>query len=89
MPAKQETAANVVTVNGKTFDVESLTLDEVEAIEEALDTTLDEADWRRARVMKHILFTFLRRDDPDLELADVGKLTYLDLSQNGNGDGAA
>ena len=78
-----------VRINGKQFDPEDLTLDEVAELEEALDAALEDVDFRRAKNIKQFVFVVMRRDDPSLTLADIGRVRIVDLlgNRNGNGDG--
>lgn len=82
-------SGTTVTINGRDFDVLELTLDEQEEIEEALGKPWDEINWSSAKFMKQFAFTLLRRDDPALTLADIGKLTMRQFAgenvSNGNG----
>lgn len=68
-----------VTVNGKHYRFDSLTLDELEAIEEKCGSAFEDLDLGRASVVKAVVFQFMRRDDPELAIDSVGSITLADL----------
>ena len=82
-------ADGLLRIDGKDYDLEELTLDEVEQIEEALDAGIADLDLRRAKVIKQIVFTLMRRDNPDLTLADVGAIKMTSLVEEPSANGAA
>lgn len=70
----------VFNINGTAYDLDDLTLDEVEAIEElAGGAAFSELNFGSAKVMKAISYTLMRRDHPDLEFSEVGKVRMLDM----------
>ena len=67
-----------------TIDIEDLTLDEVEEIEEITGESLDNmAAVRKGRMLKALAFIILRRDRPDITLEEVGamKMGEIDLGE--------
>lgn len=76
---------STIMINGKPYSVDDLTLDEVDRIEETCGGPLEELDLRRAKVLKTVVFTLMRRDNPDLTLDDVGKITVASLAAGVNG----
>lgn len=70
----------VFTINGTQYDMDDLTLDEVEEIEErAGGEAFSELNFGSARVMKSVAFTLMKRSNPDLDFAEVGKVKMLDF----------
>ena len=58
-----------------TLDIEDLTLDEVEEIEDITGESLDNmAAVKRGRMIKALVFVVLKRDNPDLTLEEVGEM---------------
>ena len=75
-----------VTIQGKFYAFDSLTLDELEAIEDHCGGAWEDLDLGRASVIKNVVVTFLKRDNPKATLKSVGAMTLRDLSQATNGD---
>lgn len=71
----------VFKINGTDYDMDDLTLDEVEQIEELSGRSLSEMDFGSAKAMKAIAYTLIRRTDPTVEMADVGKVKLIDFVQ--------
>lgn len=72
----------VFTINGIDYDMDDLTLDEVEEIEtNAGGAAFTEMNFGAAKTMKAIAFTLMKRRDPGLEMADVGKVKMIDFVQ--------
>lgn len=69
-----------VTIQGKHYAFDSLTLDELEEIENKCGAAFDDLDLGRASVIKQVVFTFMRRDNPKLTLKTVGALQIGQLS---------
>lgn len=73
------------------FDVEQLTLDDIEELEEHIGTAFDsifDAGRPRAKALKYIAFILKRRDNPDFTLEDAGKLTISFEAPNVDPPGA-
>lgn len=67
-------------IDGKPYNATDLTLDEVEEIENACGgVALEELDFARARVLKAVVFTLLKRDDPDVTMERVGRIRLRTL----------
>ena len=82
-------AEGKLRIEGKNYDLEELTLDEVEQIEEALDAGIGEIDLRRAKVIKVIVYTLMRRDNPALTLEEVGQIKMVSLAEDIPTNGAS
>lgn len=77
-------------IEGREYDATDLTLDEVEEIEEACGgVSLEELDLGRAKVLKAIVYTLLKRDDPDVSMDRVGSIRLKSLLQRPAVNGAA
>lgn len=77
-------------VDGRPYDATDLTLDEVEEIEEGCGgVALEHLDLGRAKVLKQIVFTLLKRDEPDVTMERVGKLKLRTLLREPANNGAA
>jgi hypothetical protein len=70
----------VFTIAGEPYDLDDLTLDEMEQIEEnAGGVSFGEMQFGSAKVMKALAFTLMLRTNPALVMADVGKVKVLDF----------
>lgn len=78
-------AANTLRINGKDYRIDDLTLDEAELLEDTFDCSLDQIDFKRAKVLKQVVFLLLRRDNPKLTIDEVGAIKVVSLTANGNG----
>jgi len=79
-------------VDGRPYNANDLTLNEVEEIEDACGgVALEQLDFARAKVLKAIVYTLLKRDDPEVTMDRVGaiKLRALLRGPETNGDGVA
>jgi hypothetical protein len=66
-------------IQGIDYDMDDLTLDEVEEIEERGGTTFSELQFGSAKVMKAVAFVLMRRTNPDIDYLDVGKVKVIDF----------
>jgi hypothetical protein len=74
MPAKK---ADTVAPDVLSLNIDSLTLDEIEIIEDLIDAPLDtlsKPGQKKARLLKAMAFVIKRRDNPDFTLEDAGRL---------------
>lgn len=70
------------TINNKAYDLDDLTLDEVETIEDLCGgLSFNELNFGSAKTMKAMAFTLMRRDQPDLQMEDVGRVKVIDFLQ--------
>jgi len=69
----------ILRIEGRDYDATDLTLDEVEEIEETIGVSLEEIDIGRAKVLKAIVYTLLKRDDPEVTMETVGKIRMRSL----------
>ena len=68
------------------IDFDSLTLDEIELLEDLTGISIDAIgkriggeDQPKAKVMKALAFVAARRDDPEITIEDIGKITLTEL----------
>lgn len=68
------------------IDFDSLTLDEIELLEDLTGVSIDAIgkriggeDQPKAKVMKALAYVAARRDDPEITLEDIGKIKLTDL----------
>lgn len=76
-----------IKIDGREYDTDDLTLDEVETVEDLCDSALDEIDWRRAKAIKAMVFVLKRRDNPDVTLDDIGAIRVVDLVEKDEEEG--
>lgn len=77
-------------IDGRAYDATDLTLNEVEEIEDACGgVALEELDLGRAKVLKAIIYTLLKRDDPSVTMQRVGDLKLRTLLREPETNGAA
>lgn len=69
------------------LDFDSLTLDEIELLEDISGISIDAIGKRltgddapKAKTMKALAFIAARRDDPSVTLEDIGKIKLTDLT---------
>ncbi len=68
-------------INGVEYDLDDITLDEMEVIEEhAGGTPFSQMNFGSAKVMKAIAYTLSRRTDPTIEMSDIGQIKLLDFA---------
>ena len=66
--------------------VESLTIDDIEAIEDATGLPFDQvfsgkADVPKAKMMRAIVFVLKRRDDPEFTMAQAGRVPVVEVDR--------
>src|SRR5262245_30505716 len=67
-------------IKGVEYDLDDLTLDEMEQIEELCDgTPFTELHYGRTKTMKAIAFTLMKRGSPDLRYEDVGSVKLVEF----------
>lgn len=65
----------IFKINGVEYDLDDLTLDEVELIEEtAGGVPFAEVNYGSVKGMKAFAFTLMKRDHPDITMEEVGKV---------------
>jgi hypothetical protein len=69
------------TINGTEYDLDDLTLDEIEEVENLADGVFSELNYGSAKVMKAMAFILLKRTTPDIQFEDVGKVKLIDFAQ--------
>lgn len=68
----------IFKINGVTYDLDDLTLDEIELIEEtAGGIPFSEVNYGSAKGMKAFAFALMKRNDPNITLEDVGKVKIV------------
>lgn len=69
------------TINGTKYDLDDLTLDEMEKLEELSGgVSFAELNYGSSKVMKAIAFVLMSRSNPELDFAEVGKVKVIDFS---------
>jgi hypothetical protein len=78
------------TIDGKAYsvDFDDLELGEVEIIEEACDAPLALIDFRRVKAIRGVVFMLMRRDDPDVTMAEVASIKLSAITDTPDGDAA-
>jgi len=67
-------------IRGTEYDMDDLTLDEVEEIEErAGGVPFSELNFGAAKAMKAIAFVLMKRSNPELDMLDVGSVKVIDF----------
>ncbi len=67
-------------INGEAYDLDDLTLDEVEAIENLCGgSAFSELNFGSAKAMKAISYTLLRRNHPEITMDEVGNVKMVDM----------
>ncbi len=67
----------VFTINEVAYDLDDLTLDEAEEIEDLGGATLGELNYSSAKVMKAIVRVLLKRTQPEVTDEEVGKIKLI------------
>jgi len=76
-------------IEGREYDVTSLTLDEVEEIEDACGgVPLERLDLGLSKVLKAIAYALYKRDNPDADMEVIGKIRRLSLLETSAENGA-
>ena len=71
----------VFNINGTEYDLDDLTLDEMEELEElAGGQPFSELNFGSAKTMKAVAFVLIKRTQPDLDFVDVGKVKVIDFA---------
>lgn len=71
----------VFKINGVEYDLDDLTLDEVEAIEDRNGgIPFSDLSFGSAKVMKSIAYALMTRNNPELAWEDVGKVKVIDFA---------
>jgi hypothetical protein len=67
-------------IDGITYDLDDLTLDEVEQIEEQSGgVPFSEVNYGSAKGMKAFAYVLMKRNNPDLTMEDVGRVKIVSL----------
>ena len=70
----------IYKIDGVQYDLDDMTLDEMEAIEEACGgTPFGELNFGSAKTMKAIALTLIRRSNPDATIESIGSTKMIDL----------
>jgi len=68
----------IFKINGVSYDLDDLTLDEVELIEDtAGGVPFSEVNYGSAKGMKAFAYALMRRDNPEVTLEEVGKVKIV------------
>lgn len=72
---------DIKTLDMESFDFNSLTLGEAEAIEDILGVSLAKAaEGSQIKMMRAIIFVMLRREDPEISYEDTADIMMADLA---------
>jgi hypothetical protein len=82
MPARKPSpvADDVLSPDVLSLNLESLTIDEIDAIEEIIDAPLDSLSKpgvRKAKLLKAMAYVIKKRDNPDFTIEDAGRLRLI------------
>src|SRR6186713_535372 len=67
-------------IDGVTYDLDDLTLDEVEEIEDQSNgVPFSEINYGSAKGMKAFAYVLMKRNNPELTMADVGKVKIVSM----------
>ena len=67
-------------IEGKEYEVDDLTLDEMAAVEElAGGVPFSDLNFGAAQTMKALAYTLRKRDQPDVTMEQIGQLKMLEL----------
>lgn len=70
----------VFKIEGVAYDLDDMTLDEMEAIEETCGgVPFSDLSFGSAKTMKAIALTLLRRKTPEVTLDDIGRIKMIDM----------
>jgi hypothetical protein len=73
-----------LAVNGREYEInlDDLTVDEIEVIEDEFDKPADEltpSDWKRTKMLRCIVYFLLKRDGQDVTLEEVGDIKLAEI----------
>lgn len=72
-----EAGVKGITIDGKTYPLDDLDFDDIEYLEDYTGRPFSEINWASGRTLKAAVYVFLRRDNPELTLDDVGKMKFI------------
>lgn len=80
-----------LSINGRAYsmNLDDLTIDEIEVIEDAFDKPADEltsSDWKRTKMMRCLVYFLMRRDGQDVSLEDVGEISLSGIEDGTDSD---
>jgi hypothetical protein len=64
----------IITIAGVTYDIDDLTLNEMEEIENLAGQTFGELNYAGAKTMKAFTFVLMKRDNPAITMEEVGNI---------------
>lgn len=70
----------VFKIQGVAYDLDDLTLDEVEAFEEICGAEFSEANFGSSKAMKAIATVLLRRNNPTITAEEIGRVKLIDFA---------
>jgi len=68
-----------VKINQVEYDLDDLTLDEMERFEEIAGTSFSTADFGSARVLRAIATVLLQRTNPTITAEEIGRVRLVDM----------
>lgn len=69
----------VITINGVGYDLDDLTLDEMEEIENIVGAAFSEVNYGSSKGLKAFTYVLLRRTNPEITMAEVGKIKVAEF----------
>ena len=85
-PAAKKEDKLELAINGRVYslDLNDLTVDEIEVIEDEFDkpaAELTKSDWKRTKMLRCLVYFLLRRDGQDVSIEEIGDLKLDDISE--------
>jgi len=68
-----------LSIDGKKYSLDDLTLGELEALEDHMGLPLSQVDMNSARAMKFLVWVVKHREDPSFTLEQAGMVKVTDL----------
>ena len=69
----------VFTINGTPYDLDDLTLDEMETFEEIAGGAMDEINFASAKTLRAVATIFLRRTNPTITAEAIGAVKLINF----------
>ena len=66
-----------LTIDGRTYSLDDMTLGEMEELEDHMGLTLSQIDVNSARAMRFLVYVLRRREDPGFTLERAGEVGDL------------
>lgn len=66
-----------ITIDGKTYPLDELDFDDIEYLEEYTGQPFSTINWASGKTLKAAVYIFLRRDNPEITIEQVGKMKFV------------